>query len=187
MPAQGLSIGAASICREESTGASIRPFCMQFPFWSMASGSQCFVPVGMLKAASGSFCRNTTTSILAQGDFLTSFRACSADHCAGGLFFQKSSARAAADIAIRMLTTVASVRSGIASSRVKCAHTLLARILMQATISPETSQHRSWAERLDCDTTDSGVKAKHGGAMECRPVMEKSEGQGGLRTINTTR
>ena len=113
MPAQGLSGGAASICREESTGASTRPFCKQFPFWSMASGSQCIVPVGMLKAASVSFWRKTTTSSFAQGERRTSFKASANDHCAGGLCFQKSSAWAIEEIP----------RSRMRSGRIVCSAT----------------------------------------------------------------
>src|SRR5437764_6574528 len=78
---------------------------MQFPFWSMASGSQCFVPVGMLKAASVSFSPSTTISNLAHGDLRTSFRASRADHCREGLCFQKSSEGAAEGIARSRLTS----------------------------------------------------------------------------------
>src|SRR2546429_7270675 len=88
---------------------------MQFPFWSMASGSQCFVPVGMLKAASVSFSPSTTISNLAHGDLRTSFRASRADHCREGLCFQKSSEGAAEGIARSRLTSGTIVRRGSAS------------------------------------------------------------------------
>src|SRR2546429_5164665 len=104
---------------------------MQFPFWSMASGSQCFVPVGMLKAASVSFSPSTTISNLAHGDLRTSFRASRADHCREGLCFQKSSEGAAEGIARSRLT-----RSEEHTSELQSRLHLVCRLLLERKNKP---------------------------------------------------
>src|SRR6516162_2764521 len=71
----------------------------------MASGSQCLVPVGTLKAASTSFCAKTTTSSFTHGDRCRSFNASDRVHCAGGLCLQKSSPRATAANTSREILT----------------------------------------------------------------------------------
>src|SRR5205823_7436416 len=109
---------------------------MQFPFWSMASGSQCFVPVGTLKAASVSFSPKTTTSSLAHGGLRTNFRASAADHCAGGLCFQKSSERTAEGIERSRLAN-RTIRSRTAKSEPQRADPQQAWIVSRAAISPE--------------------------------------------------